>query len=78
MIKSDSVRARIAPGLKKNVKKILQKMGMTTSQYINLAFKRLEQEHDIPFGLNVPNEETLEAIRESENIENLEIFESVD
>jgi DNA-damage-inducible protein J len=78
MIKTDTIRARIDPKLKENVKKILQKIGMTPSQYINIAFKRLEQERDIPFDLHIPNEETKESLKEAENLDNLDTFNSID
>ena len=78
MVKTDTIRARIDPKLKESVKKILQKIGMTPSQYITIAFKRLEQERDIPFDLHVPNDETVEAIKEAGNLSNLNTFNTID
>ena len=61
-----TVRARIDSELKKNVEEILSQIGLSTSQAINLFFKRIERERGIPFALKLPNDETLQAFQEIE------------
>ena len=59
-----TVRARIDAGLKEDVEKILSEIGLSTSQAIAMFMKGIKRERGIPFELKIPNEETLEAMRE--------------
>ena len=62
-----TVRARVDAQLKKDVEKILSEIGLSTSQAITLFMKGIKRERGIPFELKIPNEETLQAMREIEN-----------
>jgi DNA-damage-inducible protein J len=66
MIKTAVVRARIDSQLKSNAEKILHKLGLTQTQYINIAFKMLEEENGIPFDLHIPNKKTAETLDETD------------
>ena len=59
-----TVRARIDMDLKQDVEKILSEIGLSTSQAITIFMKGIKRERGIPFELKIPNEETLEAMRE--------------
>jgi DNA-damage-inducible protein J len=59
-----TVRARIDVDLKQDVEKILSEIGLSTSQAITMFMKGIRRERGIPFELKIPNEETLEAMRE--------------
>jgi DNA-damage-inducible protein J len=59
-----TVRARIDMDLKQDVEKILSEIGISTSQAITIFMKGIKRERGIPFELKIPNEETLEAMRE--------------
>ena len=59
-----TVRARIDVDLKEDVEKILSEIGISTSQAITMFMKGIKRERGIPFELKIPNEETLEAMRE--------------
>jgi DNA-damage-inducible protein J len=59
-----TVRARIDEDLKQDVEKILSEIGLSTSQAITMFMKGIRRERGIPFELKIPNEETLEAMRE--------------
>ena len=78
MIKADMIRARIDPNLKARGIKILKKLGLTPSQYINLAFQQLDNNNGIPFDLHIPNDETLKAMEEAEKGENLTHYDNID
>ncbi len=54
MALTTTVRARIDQNLKNDAQVILQEIGISTSQAINLFFKRLVIEKDIPFKTKVP------------------------
>ena len=59
-----TVRARIDVDLKRDVEEILSEIGLSTSQAIMMFMKGIKRERGIPFELKIPNEETLEAMRE--------------
>ncbi len=59
-----TVRARIDADLKHDVEEILSEIGLSTSQAITMFMKGIKRERGIPFELKIPNEETLEAMRE--------------
>jgi DNA-damage-inducible protein J len=59
-----TVRARIDVELKEDVEKILSEIGLSTSQAISMFMKGIKRERGIPFELKIPNEETLEAMKE--------------
>ncbi|CAA6805543.1 MAG: DNA-damage-inducible protein J [uncultured Sulfurovum sp.] len=62
-----TVRARIDEDLKEDVEKILSEIGLSTSQAITMFMKSIKRERGIPFELKIPNEETLESMREIDN-----------
>ena len=68
-----TVRARVDSNVKREAEAIFAKIGLNTSQAINLFLNRVIQERGIPFELKIPNEETLEAFKEIENGETQKI-----
>lgn len=64
-----TVRARVDDTLKKDVEKIFEEIGINTSQAINIFLKKVKQEGGIPFELKIPNEITLEAMREAKKFD---------
>ena len=67
-----TVRARIDADLKHDVEKILSEIGISTSQAINMFMKGIKRERGIPFELKIPNEETLQAMKDAEMGVNME------
>jgi len=61
-----TVRARIDVELKQDVEKILSEIGLSTSQAITMFMKGIRRERGMPFELKIPNDETLEAMKEIE------------
>jgi DNA-damage-inducible protein J len=66
-IKSAMVRARMEPGLKTKAEKYFDLLGLTTTQAITLFFKQVEIHRGLPFEINIPNDETMAAIKETES-----------
>ncbi len=64
-----TVRARVDDTLKKDVEKIFEEIGISTSQAINIFLKKVKREGGIPFELKIPNEITLEAMNEAKNLD---------
>ena len=66
-IKSAMVRARMEPELKAKAEKYFNLLGLSTTQAITLFFKQVELHQGLPFEVNVPNNETIAAMKEIEN-----------
>ena len=66
-IKSAMVRARIEPELKTTAEKYFDILGLSTTQAITLFFKQVELHQGLPFEINIPNAETLVAMKEIED-----------
>ncbi len=78
MSKSAFIRARIEPNLKEHVEKILMQIGLNQTEAIKLFYKQIELCHGLPFRVEIPNRQTLKAIRDSVRGENQKRFSSVD
>jgi len=70
-MKSATIRARIEPDLKNSVENILKTLGMNTSDAITLFYKQIELHSGLPFKVEIPNEETIKALKDANNKKNL-------
>jgi len=64
---NSTVRARVDADLKIEVEVILKKIGLNTSQAINIFLNSVKNNNGIPFELKIPNETTINAIKEADN-----------
>ncbi len=71
MAKTEVVRARINPELKRNVEVLLSKLGLTTTQAITLFFQQMELRNGLPFPVELPNEETFDVFEKTDRGEEL-------
>ena len=71
MAKSEMIRARTEPKLKREVEKIFHALGLTFTEAINLFFRQVKLQHGIPFDVKIPNQTTLKAIKNIENGKNI-------
>ena len=74
-MKTSIINARVKPELKGDVEQILSKLGISTTQAITMFFEQIKIKRGIPFPLQLPNDETLEAMEDARNNENLEAFD---
>ena len=58
MSRNAVVKARINDHLKAYVEAIFDKLGLSTSEAINLFYKQVELHDGLPFELKIPNKET--------------------
>lgn len=77
-MKTEFVRARVEPDLKEDVYHILDELGVTVSQAINMFFKAIQREHTIPFDMRVPNKKTLQTFKETDEGKNLNVYKTHD
>ena len=82
MAKTDNINIRIEPQLKKEVEETLNDLGMNIADAITIFFKQIVMTESIPFIIKKYNKQTVEAIKEAENMkkhtENYKSFNSVD
>lgn len=60
------------------VKRFLKRIGITTSETVNLFLNRVIMERGIPFDVKIPNDETIKAMEDVEKGRNLESAKTVD
>jgi DNA-damage-inducible protein J len=78
MAKTEVVRARINPDLKRNVELLLSKLGLTTTEAITLFFHQMELRKGLPFLVELPNEETRDVFEKTDQGEKLVECEDAD
>ena len=71
-MKTAIINARIKPELKGDVEQILSKLGITTSQAITMFFEQIRMNKGIPFRLEIPNDETKNAMLDARANINME------
>jgi DNA-damage-inducible protein J len=78
MSKTETVRARIEPRLKRDAETVLKKVGLTSSEAITLFYKQIELMQGLPFPVGVPNRMTQRAIADARARKGVEIFDSAE
>jgi DNA-damage-inducible protein J len=63
--KTRMIHARIEPQLKKSAERIFTRIGISTTEAIRLFLRQVELHKGLPFAVSIPNEETVEAMREA-------------
>lgn len=77
MGKTETIRARVEPALKRDAEAVLKKIGLTSSEAITLFLAQVKLTRGLPFPVHIPNRETRRAIREARKGRDLETFDSV-
>ena len=71
MNKTSMIHIRVKPEIKKEVEEILDNLGMTTTEAVNIYLKQIILNCGLPFKVRTPkfSDEMLDAIAEAEKIE---------
>ena len=71
MAKTSSIHVRVDPKIKEEVERILNNLGMNSTEAINIYLRQIILNSGIPFEIKIPNfsNEMLEAIEEAEEME---------
>lgn len=64
--KTDRIQARIDPDLKQSVEAIFAQLGLSSGEAIRLFYSQVELTGGLPFPVQLPNAETIAAIKESQ------------
>jgi DNA-damage-inducible protein J len=66
MARTAMINARTERELKEEVEGILKTLGISTTEAINIFFRQVKMRRGLPFPVEIPNDETLAAFRDSE------------
>ncbi len=75
---NDYVRARIDPLIKHEAATVLAGMGLTVSDACRMMLTKIAHEKRLPFGSEIPNEETRQALEAIERREGLHYAKDAD
>lgn len=78
MTKISTIRARIEPGLKADVEELFKKMGLSTTEAINLFYRQVKLRNGLPFSVVIPNKTTEKVFKDTDAKRNLIRCEDAD
>jgi len=76
MAKTAMIMARTEPDLKSDAEKILKKLGLSTTEAINLFLSQIRLHKGLPFDVKIPNKTTRETFKKTD--EGKELVKSKD
>ena len=71
MAKTAMITARTEPSLKADAEKVLKRLGLSTTEAINMFLAQVRLRKGLPFDVRIPNKTTLKAMRDAEERKNL-------
>ena len=78
MVKTATIRARVEPTLKEDVEKLFKKMGLSTTEAINLFYRQVKLRNGLPFNVVIPNKTTEKVFKDTDARRNLIRCEDAD
>ena len=72
MAKTAMIRVRVEPELKREAEELFAALEISTTEAITLFYRQVTMHRGLPFPVQIPNEETVEALRQSRDGEGLE------
>jgi len=66
MAKTAMIMARTEPDLKPDAEKILKKLGLSTTEAINLFLSQIRLHKGLPFDVKIPNKTTRETFKKTD------------
>lgn len=78
MAKTETIRARVEPELKREAESVLSDLGLSATEAITLFYRQIALHRGIPFAVKMPNAATVEAMRQAESGEGLTEFADLD
>ncbi|TFG91119.1 MAG: type II toxin-antitoxin system RelB/DinJ family antitoxin [Candidatus Atribacteria bacterium] len=78
MAKTAMITARVDPDRKADAEKVLNKLGISTTEAINLFLSQVRLRRGLPFDVKIPNKTTRKAMKDAEEDRNLSSYDSID
>ena len=63
-----TINIRVDDNLKGNAEKVFEELGLGTTAAITIFLKAVVRNNGIPFSLEIPNDKTLKAFKEADEI----------
>lgn len=76
MSTKELINISIDKEIRKIAEDVFNQLGINPSEAIELFYRQVALTKELPFSLSKPNQETLKALKELENKENLEKYSS--
>ena len=71
MSKTETIRARVEPEIKRRAESVLRELGLSPTEAIRMFYRQVILRRGLPFAVEIPNAETQAAMREAIAGENL-------
>ena len=78
MPKTEMIRARIEPDLKKEVENIFSELGLTPTTAINMFYRQVKFIRGLPFIIRIPNETTIQTFNDTDEGKNIILCEDAE
>ena len=78
MAKSEMIRARVEPELKCQAEAVFSELGLSPTEAITLFYTQVRLHQGLPFSVQVPNTETIAALRQARAGEGLTEYASLE
>lgn len=78
MAKTDTIRARVEPDLKREAESLFKRLGLSPTEAIRLFYRQVTLRRGLPFEVKVPNETTRKAMQEARANKGLSRYRSLD
>jgi DNA-damage-inducible protein J len=70
-MKTATIRARTEPGLKADAERVFRKLGISSSEAINLFYSQVRLRKGLPFPVEIPNAVTRQTFEKTDRGEDL-------
>lgn len=70
-MKAAFVRARIEPVLKRDAEEVLSKLGISSSEAVNMFYSQIVLKRGLPFPVELPNDDTIKTFVKTDKGEEL-------
>ena len=78
MAKTETIRARVDPELKRQAEDLFSELGLSVTEAITLFYKQVTAHHGLPFAVKIPNAESIEALKQANDREGLVEYASLE
>lgn len=78
MAKTEMIRARVEPDLKVQAERVLRELGLSATEAITLFYRQVVLRQGVPFDVSIPNAETIEALRQAQEPDELTEYSNLD
>jgi DNA-damage-inducible protein J len=76
MPKNAMIRARTEPALKREVESIFKKLGISSTEAINIFYRQVRLRKGIPFEIKIPNKITKDTFEKTDKRKGIKSFSS--